>query len=230
MERAALEAIQLAELRLADADRVLEHGLEHGLKLAWRRTDDLQDIGRRRLLLQRLPQFAKEPRVLDRDHRLGGEVLYQRNLLVGERPHFFAVHCEGADQLVLLQHRDDECSAYMAQFNRIDDAPIPLLDIAFMQRKIGDVDHRLGRGHLTEGRHRFGPISARNPARCRKGERGIVRGNVVKKLAVPAEYVSGLGVADSCRIFQHSGEYRLEVAGRAGNDAQDLRRRRLLLQ
>ena len=32
-----------------------------------------------------LAQFVKQPTVLDGDHRLGGEVLYQRDLLVCER-------------------------------------------------------------------------------------------------------------------------------------------------
>ena len=38
-----------------------------------------------------LADFVQQPRVLHRDHRLGGEVLQQRDLLVGERPHFLAV-------------------------------------------------------------------------------------------------------------------------------------------
>ena len=35
-------------------------------------------------------QFAEQPRILHRDHRLGGEVLEQRDLLVGEGPDFLA--------------------------------------------------------------------------------------------------------------------------------------------
>ena len=35
-----------------------------------------------------LAQFAEQPRVLHRDDRLGGEVLQQRDLLVGKWPHF----------------------------------------------------------------------------------------------------------------------------------------------
>ena len=48
--------------------------------------DHLQDLGRRRLPLQRLLGLVEHPRVLDRDHRLVGEGLEQRELLVGERP------------------------------------------------------------------------------------------------------------------------------------------------
>ena len=52
----------------------------------------------RGLLLQRfgeivgaLAQFVEQPRVLDGDDGLRGEVLHQRDLLVGERPHLLAV-------------------------------------------------------------------------------------------------------------------------------------------
>ena len=35
----------------------------------------LKNLRRRRLLLQRLPQFVEQPRVLDGDDGLGGEIL-----------------------------------------------------------------------------------------------------------------------------------------------------------
>ena len=47
----------------------------------------------RRLLLQQTPlQFIEQPRVLDGDDGLGGEVLHQLDLLVGERADFLAVN------------------------------------------------------------------------------------------------------------------------------------------
>ena len=57
-EGIALAKKQGAELGLADARRVLQHGLEHGLQLAGRAADDTQDLRRRRLLLQRLAQLV----------------------------------------------------------------------------------------------------------------------------------------------------------------------------
>jgi hypothetical protein len=54
---------QIAELGAADADRVLQHGLEHRLQVPRRAGDDLQHLGRCCLLLQRLSKviarFAK---------------------------------------------------------------------------------------------------------------------------------------------------------------------------
>ena len=36
-------------------------------------------------------QFVEQPRILDRDHRLRGEIFEQRDLLVGERPDLGAI-------------------------------------------------------------------------------------------------------------------------------------------
>ena len=92
----SLAEIQIAELGLADARRVLQHGLEHRLQLAGRAADDLQHLRGRRLLLQRLGELArarlhlfKQPRILDGDHRLVGEGGDQLDLLVGKWPHDF---------------------------------------------------------------------------------------------------------------------------------------------
>ena len=66
---------QEPELGLADADRILQHGLEHRLEVARRARDDLQHLRGRRLLLQRLAQFVEQARVLDGDDGLAGEIL-----------------------------------------------------------------------------------------------------------------------------------------------------------
>ncbi|MFZ0151682.1 MAG: hypothetical protein WAM72_25695, partial [Xanthobacteraceae bacterium] len=52
-----------------------------------------------------MPQFIEQPRILDGDDGLGGEVLHQRNLFIGERPDFGAVDKNGADQHIVLEHR-----------------------------------------------------------------------------------------------------------------------------
>ena len=53
-------------------------------------------------------QLVEQPRVLDGDDGLGGEVLDQLDLLVGERANLLAVDGDRADQLVLLEHRHGE--------------------------------------------------------------------------------------------------------------------------
>ena len=67
--------------------------VEHRLDVGRRAADDPQDLAGRRLLLERLGEIAvarlellEQAHVLDGDHRLVGEGLQERDLLVGERP------------------------------------------------------------------------------------------------------------------------------------------------
>ena len=83
---------------VAEAYRLFQHRIEHRRQIAGRGVDHLQHLGGRGLLFQRLPLLGDQPRVLHRDHRLGGEVLQQRDLLVGERPHFLAVDRDVSEQ------------------------------------------------------------------------------------------------------------------------------------
>ena len=85
---------------------------EHRLQLAGRTADDLEHLGGRGLLLQRLgeivgalAQLVEQPRVLDGDHGLRGEVLDQLDLLVGERAYLLTIDDEGAYQRDFLEHR-----------------------------------------------------------------------------------------------------------------------------
>ena len=55
-----IEAKQHAKTGVADAHRVLQHGLEDRLKVALRTRDDLQHFGGRRLLLACLFQLLSE--------------------------------------------------------------------------------------------------------------------------------------------------------------------------
>ena len=54
---------------------------------------------------QRFPQLAEQSRVLDGNDGLGCEVFNQLDLFVGERTDLLAVDEDGADQLVVLEHR-----------------------------------------------------------------------------------------------------------------------------
>ena len=103
--RSPSRTIQRAEFGLANARRVLQHGLEHRLQFAWRRTDDLEHVGGGGLLLQRFAQLVEQPCVLDGDDGLRGKVLHQLDLLVGERAHLLAIDDDGADQFVFFEHR-----------------------------------------------------------------------------------------------------------------------------
>src|SRR5690242_10004168 len=71
---------RLTELCGTRGDRV-----ERRLDVRRRVADDLEDVCRRRLALERLLGFVEEAHILDRNDRLVGEGLEQLDLPVGKR-------------------------------------------------------------------------------------------------------------------------------------------------
>ncbi len=98
--------------------RLLEYRIEYRGEVTGRTVDDPQYLGRRGLLVERLARLRNEPRILHRDHRLGGEVLQQRDLLVGERPDFLAIDSEGAEQGVIFAQRHGQGAAGTAELDQ----------------------------------------------------------------------------------------------------------------
>ena len=93
----------------------VEDLVEHRRGVGDRAADHLQHLGGRGLLLERLLGLVEQARVLDRDHRLVGEGLQQRDLLVGERARARAANDgDRADRRALAQHRHDQSSAAAA--------------------------------------------------------------------------------------------------------------------
>src|SRR5262249_39218662 len=102
-------------VRLAKARRRFDKRIEHCLQVERRATDDLEHVRGGGLLLQRFPQLVEQPRVLDGDDGLGGEVLHQIDLFVAEWSDLLAIDDDRADKVVLLQHRCDEQRASARQ-------------------------------------------------------------------------------------------------------------------
>ena len=84
---------------MAQLARALRDRLQHGLHVGRRLADHAQHLGGRRLPLERLLGLVEQPRVLDRDHRLVGERLRERDLLVVETPGGRAQDRDAADRL-----------------------------------------------------------------------------------------------------------------------------------
>src|SRR5262249_37725221 len=82
MEKFAVIGKHVTVSRLAEADRSLEHRVEHRGEVARRGIDDLQYLGRRSLLLQGLARLGDEPRILHCDDGLRREIFEERNLLL----------------------------------------------------------------------------------------------------------------------------------------------------
>src|SRR5215472_5394647 len=70
--------------------------------------DDLQHLGARGLLFERLARFVNKPRVLDCDHRLVSKNADQLDLFFAERLDSVAPQRESADRLALAYHTYDE--------------------------------------------------------------------------------------------------------------------------
>src|SRR5262249_36429476 len=87
----------------------------------------------RRLLLQgfaqvigTLTQFIEEPRVLDGDDRLGGEICHQLNLLVREGTNFLTKDDDGSNQVIVLEHRHNDGGSNATKLDGVDDRWIAL--------------------------------------------------------------------------------------------------------
>ncbi len=94
--------------------RLLENRVEHRLQVAGRAVDDLQHLGGRGLLFQRLARLGDEPRVLDRDHRLIGEGAHQLDLPLCERLDPLAREIDNAQRHAFAQQRHTEPSTHLA--------------------------------------------------------------------------------------------------------------------
>src|SRR5262252_2058831 len=155
-ELTVLEQHQIAEFGLAERDCLLQHGLEYRFQLARRARDDAEDLGGRRLLLQRLaqiigalPQLVEQPRVLDGDDGLRGEIRHEPNLLVAEGRRLLTKDIDRTDQLVLPQHwhgYEGSCAAKLEPGIRRAFA----LDVGLLCGKVENVDHRLAFGDASE--------------------------------------------------------------------------------
>jgi Ni,Fe-hydrogenase III small subunit len=108
------------------------------VKIEGRAADNFEHIGGRRLLLQRLFKLVEQPRVLDGNDSLSGEVLDQPDLLVGEGTDFLAGQEEGADQFVPVK------AVRPRQVERPGVAPRPASEVAACSSTgaAADVTHR----------------------------------------------------------------------------------------
>ena len=102
-QRVAVTNNMAPNLPLANARSVFQHRVEHGLSspgelemtLAPPRSLSAAPVPRK--VVGALTQLIEQPRVLEGDHRLSGEVLDQLDLLVGEWADLLAVNDDSAD-------------------------------------------------------------------------------------------------------------------------------------
>ena len=159
-------------------------------------------------IVRALAQFVEQPRVLDGDDGLGGEVLHQRNLLVGKRPDLLAVDGYCADQLVLLEHWHPEPSPSAGGIHKWCKYRIAV-EITLFRPDVGNMKDLLGSADAGQRSIRMNVAYAYAcpplPHRCIGGLRSVPRTGT-KNIAIAKEQNAELSLADARCILQ----YRLE--------------------
>src|SRR5262245_23951378 len=110
------------DFRLAELLCSCPDDFEYGLDVGRRARDDAQHLGGGGLLLQGFAQLVEQTRVFDGDDGLVGEALDQLYLLLGKGPNLLPVDGEGADQVIFLEHRDDEKRPEASQIDECDES------------------------------------------------------------------------------------------------------------
>ena len=210
----------------------LDQSVEDGLEVEGRAADDLEHIGGGGLLLQRFAQLLEQSCILDSDDGLIGKIGDQLDLLVGERADLPAVDENGADELVLHEHRHTQDCPCTGSLNQRDDAWI-MLEIALIFLEVEEVEDGLGAGNARKRRvldfrwtnHRLASIPL-DVIACR----GTVHRDRAEGISFAQKHAAVLGPADARGVGQHGLEHRRKLAGRAGDDLEHLGSRRLPLE
>ena len=176
------------------------------------------------LCLQRIQQ----PRVLDRDRRLLGEVLDPGDLPLIEGLNLIAIDAEKPDELALPEQRHVEEGARADELDRRDAIALPVavsLGLARVENlnglaAFGHARQR-GFGRLTRVFHVV--IDGRGRQACAgRREEAAVR--------LTQNQHAGLGFTDANHAVDDKVEHRGELAGRLHDQALHLRGRGLLLE
>ena len=230
VQHAAVGEEQGRIARMTEPGGTLDDRVEHRLGVGLRLRDGLQDLARRRLLLQGrrqrsilLLQLREHAYVVDRDGGLVGEGLQQRDLRVGERPHFAAQDRQAAERRAFSHERD---------FRRaVDDVDLQELEdvrVLGLGDRLNVVDHdppaiedRASPRELPGERQRQ-PHQPLHPGpRVRR---------VVEPVTVQTLDDGVARVAQTQCALGNGVEHGLQLGGRLRDDAQHVRGRGLAFQ
>ena len=206
---------QITQFSFADAGSVLQHRVEHWLQVARRAADRLEHVGSGSLLLQGFTQLVQQPRVVDGDHRLVGEIADKLDLLFGKRTNLLAIDDDSPDQLVVLEHGHANYGSRTAQSSRHTGV--------WLRRAVGAM------GYLLCPQDPSNDAGRRRPKRTAlflefdQCGRSADRGGHMKILAVVTKQSAKFGLADAHRALQHGLKHWLQLTGRRADDAQHLR-------
>ena len=235
----AVELIERAEESVAQPHGASDDRVEDRLHVGLGSADDPQDLARGGLLLQRLSdlrvgvgqcavlllEFLEEAHVLDRDDGLVGEGAKQCDLRVCEAPILLTKDHDGARRPAVSKHRDAQRRAVphgsgqslACRESRVVLHVFHVHNVAIQHRPTGDqVPVQWVR---EEPGGRFEPVSCL-----------AVLSDEVNHIPLEPAGTSVVSAAQSHRAFGNRVEDWLDVGRRMADHAQDLARRRLLLQ
>jgi hypothetical protein len=233
-----VESAHCTEQAVAELNCTLDDRVEHRLHIHRRTADHPEDLARRRLLLQRFGhlrvglrertvlflELREQPHVLDGDDRLVGKGLEQCDLLVGEGTRLSLVDVDRADWQAVAQQWDGRDAPEVS--DRCDDLEFVLR----ICRQVGNLHDLPRQDSATGSKAPAGSarIHVTNSLSAFRAD-GRLR-DKVQKLTVEGRYETAVGATQTHGGLGDSIEDGLNVRGRARNDAEDLARRRLLLQ
>ena len=153
-----------------------------------------------------LSQFAEQPRILDGDDRLGGEILHQLNLLVGKRPDFLAVDGDSPHQCAILDHGHINRGPRTAEPGRRSWNRLGCV--------VNDVDGLLGSHHAIHAAALNGQKRTASPLKFRKFPRRTNSRAEVERIAEELKDVTEFRLAQPGRILQDRLEHSLQITWR----------------
>src|SRR5262249_25313137 len=140
---------------VAQTNRRFDQCIQNRLQIEGRAANDFKHISSSGLLLQGLPQFVEQAGVLDRNDRLGGKILNQLDLLIGERAYLLTVDGDYADEVVLLEHGYLQNRPRTRDVNQRDGS-LSASEISLICLNVRNMNYLLCRGNATEGVCRTG--------------------------------------------------------------------------
>src|SRR6516165_6145653 len=106
-----LATVDKRHLSFAQPRGRFDKSVQYCLQIKRRAANDLEHVSSRRLLLQRFAQISRallqlieQPRILDRDDGLGGEVAEQLDLFIAEGPDLLTVDVDCTKHIGFFQH------------------------------------------------------------------------------------------------------------------------------
>ena len=221
----AVEAEHGAVGPVTHADGTLRDRVEDRLRVGRRRRDRAKNLTGRHLLLERLGELPvsrlellEQPHVLDRDHRLRGKGLQERDLPVGEGSRRVPSHRDRPDGFALPEKRRGQDRARIGPGCSCWSFGILVPGRPHVRDMDGrPVEHRPTGGHPTAELDLLRQPRAMHRHRAEDLALQPVRHDVV-------------GAAQAGGALGHHVHHGPQIGRRAGDDAQYLCHRRLLLQ